>query len=305
MRLLVVPLAGAVAMVGGGCSRRAGVSADAAPLAIGRLAVRELSAPEDRVPGLGAREVETLVEARLRASSVVRRVEPSSPGAYHLTLQVGIGRPDGEADSSDDAEAARFVALVSGRGTVLGRPEALELQASAARPLASSGDVVRERRRVLRGLVETVLDDLLYQARLATARDTEVVAALRDRDHLRAGAAAEIAAHRRIAPAVPALVALLKHPDERLADRAIGALIAIGDRRAVPHLTRLAKFSDTAKLTKLLDGIATLGGDEAREYLEFVAVGHGDEEIRGLATEALDRLKRREAGSGRAPSHRR
>ena len=69
-----------------------------------------------------------------------------------------------------------------------------------------------------------------------------------------------------------------------------------GDRRAVRALTRLAKFSDTERMAKLIDGVATLGGKEARAYLDFVAGGHPDADIRNLAREAIARSRRRRSG---------
>jgi hypothetical protein len=48
---------------------------------------------------------------------------------------------------------------------------------------------------------------------------------------------------------------------------------------------------------KVLDAIGSLGGREAEEYLGFVAETHDDEDIRGMAKEALERLHRREGTS--------
>jgi len=67
--------------------------------------------------------------------------------------------------------------------------------------------------------------------------------------------------------------------------------VAIGDRRAVSALTRLTRFRNTEKMAKIIDGIGTLGGREAREYLELVASGHEDADIRNMAAEALARLR--------------
>ena len=77
------------------------------------------------------------------------------------------------------------------------------------------------------------------------------------------------------------------------ATRAIGALRTIGDTRAVQPLTEVARFRDLADLPKVLDALALIGGDEARAYLEFVATGHDNVEIRDLAKEALGHLETR------------
>ena len=53
---------------------------------------------------------------------------------------------------------------------------------------------------------------------------------------------------------------------------------------------------DRREMRKILDAIALLGGDEAADYLGFVADGHEDPEIRALATAARQRLLRRADG---------
>jgi hypothetical protein len=55
---------------------------------------------------------------------------------------------------------------------------------------------------------------------------------------------------------------------------------------------------DRREMRKILDAIAMLGGQEAAEYLSFVADAHEDEEIRQMAKQALERLKRH-ADAGR------
>ena len=64
-------------------------------------------------------------------------------------------------------------------------------------------------------------------------------------------------------------------------------------------LTEVAKFNDLSDLPKVLDALATIGGSEARSYLEFVASGHDSAEMRDLAKEALVHLERRQAAKGR------
>ena len=106
-------------------------------------------------------------------------------------------------------------------------------------------------------------------------------------------------AERKDPRAVPAVLRRLKSDDSAERDRAIGALAAIGDRRAVRPLTEVAKFNDLTDLPKVLDALATIGGPEARSYLEFVASGHESSEMRDLAKEALTHLERRQAAQGR------
>jgi hypothetical protein len=88
-----------------------------------------------------------------------------------------------------------------------------------------------------------------------------------------------------------------------LRDAALGALIQIGDRRAVTALTKSRSMRDRREMRKILEAISTLGGEEAFEYLSFVAASHDDEEIRSLASAAKTRLERRQKTAATAPPH--
>ncbi len=48
-------------------------------------------------------------------------------------------------------------------------------------------------------------------------------------------------------------------------------------------------------MRKIIEAIAILGGQEADEYLSFVAATHDDDEIRAEAAAARARLQRRES----------
>lgn len=133
------------------------------------------------------------------------------------------------------------------------------------------------------------------RAKLAAGDARALVAALEGGDDDLREEATRLAAERREAAAVPALLKQLRSEDHAVRDRAIGALAAIGDARAVRPLTEVAKFNELGDLPKVLDALATIGGPEARSYLEFVASGHESAEMRDLAKEALAHLERREA----------
>ena len=54
-------------------------------------------------------------------------------------------------------------------------------------------------------------------------------------------------------------------------------------------------------MRKIIEAIATLGGDEALDYLSFVAAIHDDEEIRALAAAAKQRLERHQQAAADKP----
>jgi hypothetical protein len=93
------------------------------------------------------------------------------------------------------------------------------------------------------------------------------------------------------------LLTLLVHAEEGVRDAALGALIELRERRTVGVIARQRSMRDRREMRKIIDAIATLGGDEAAEYLAFVADAHDDAEIKQMAKRALERLSAR---SGRS-----
>jgi hypothetical protein len=53
-------------------------------------------------------------------------------------------------------------------------------------------------------------------------------------------------------------------------------------------------------MMKILEAISLIGGEEATDYLNFVAASHDDPDIRQAAREAADRMARRK-GDASAP----
>jgi hypothetical protein len=51
-------------------------------------------------------------------------------------------------------------------------------------------------------------------------------------------------------------------------------------------------MGDRLHLFAVIEAVSTLGGEEAVDFLEFVASGHPDGKVRDRAKEGLERLKR-------------
>jgi hypothetical protein len=274
----------------GGCPAKNPPPAAAAPprLAIQRIEARDLTEPAERVVGMDKDQVLAEVRRRLIASPWVKLVDVPERGSYVFKLEFGI------AFREDDAGAVTRVVLASARANVPSNLEGAELQASTVAPLPR-GSAERDLAGMKKAIGQ-ILDDMLYQAELAVAPEPTLVATLGvEKDLQRLAAAVEIVAVRRTRATVPPLIALLRHKDSRISDRAIGALMAIGDPRAIKPLTQLADLRDTEHMAKILDAIGTIGGQEAKDYLEFVSTGHEDADIRNIASEALERMKRKES----------
>jgi HEAT repeats len=107
-------------------------------------------------------------------------------------------------------------------------------------------------------------------------------------------------AERHLVAALPRLIELLHAPDELVRDGAIGALVALRDRRAIKPLTELAEFKDLDLMRRIIDAVGEIGGEDAHEYLELVASGHQVAIIRELAQQALGRMGRRDDAGPRA-----
>ena len=289
--LLLISVACLAASVGPGCRGKKAQPAEPARLRVAQIEAQDRTAVPDRIIGIDRDTLGGWMRDRLRRAAEVQLEEggAAAPGAYRLALELGVGERGAE-----EGEAQGRVVVASLRGTVPGGADTVELQASTVKPLSRG---TRDEVGTVRKIVEVLVDDVLFQGRLAVGPPELLVHALGERkDTARLSAAVEIAGVRRARQAVPALIQLLQHKDEQISDRAIGALVAIGDRSAVKALTRLSSFEDTARMAKVLDAIGSLGGQEARDYLEFVSTGHEDADIRNLAAEALERMTR--AGPG-------
>ncbi|HVZ75429.1 MAG TPA: HEAT repeat domain-containing protein [Polyangia bacterium] len=141
--------------------------------------------------------------------------------------------------------------------------------------------------------------ELAGRRRLAVAAPEELRAALQgDGGELRLEAIRAIGA-RHVTGNADALLPLLDDEDEVTRDAALGALIALGDRRAVSALTRSRSLRDGREMRKVIEAVSQLGGEEADDYLSFVASSHDDEEIRAEAAAARARMQRRAADGGR------
>ena len=77
--------------------------------------------------------------------------------------------------------------------------------------------------------------------------------------------------------------------DPPVRDAAIAALVATHDPRAVAPLTSITDVGDEAALVRIIQAVARLGGDDARDYLQ-VMISHRDRAVARAARTALDAL---------------
>ncbi len=221
--------------------------------------------------GGGRSEAEPLTTARRRRAKMrvvygVEEVAAGLRGTATLTL-----------DWSDDLEAPELWSAVACEG---GPPKDKKHFDGPAAALVECA-------------VERAAHDLVEKEQLRHAELPALLAAVDDPEpEIRQVAYAAIG-DRHLAGALPHLVEQLRSPDELVRDGAIGALVALRDRRAVKPLTQLAEFKDLDLMRRIIDAVGAIGGDEAHDYLELVATGHEVPIIRELAQQALARLERK------------
>lgn len=142
--------------------------------------------------------------------------------------------------------------------------------------------------------VQATGEGLIAKEEVRTGPDENVAKALRESEknpELTLWALEVVRAQKR-AGLFDDVVALLDAKNPDLRETAVGVLLALGDRRAVPFLTEKAEMGDRLHLFAVIEAVSTLGGEEAVDFLEFLASGHPDAEVRERANDGLDRLKR-------------
>ena len=289
----------AIALVLGGCKKR---PAAPPPPEITEVRVVYKGAELPGAPKLDVAALTAAARAAISASSGVPMHEDAGVDAtgarrYRLRVELEIG-------SAEDAEAHKgnLRALVDAKLSPIGAdPSALSFEQTALAERAYTPGKPGE--PAWQAHAERAIHDCVSgvgaRVKLADGDIGAIIAAIDGKDDDLREEGLRLAAERKDARAVPAVIRRLKSDDPAERDHAIGALAAIGDRRAVRPLTEVAKFNDLTDLPKVLDALATIGGPEARSYLEFVASGHDNSEMRDLAKEALTHLDRRQAAKSR------
>jgi hypothetical protein len=211
-------------------------------------------------------EVGAKGEARAGVALWIECRPSDAPGAFSMSLQ-------GEGTERYPARPKRAAAAAA---------------AETALAVRIAGDLVADfaARRRLHDGPESAVQAALSQVDGGALRE-EAIRVVGER-HLRAEA--------------PVLLKLLDDPDERTRDAALGALIALGDRRAVKVLTHSRSLRDRREMRKIIEALSILGGQEADEYLSFVAASHDDDDIRAAAAAARERMLRREGVGGASGS---
>jgi hypothetical protein len=272
------------------------------------VTVRDLTPPEAAPARLDTDALERALRERLLATGQFQTDAARADGGAGGVTRALIGVAIDSAQVGDKGVARAHVALRL-ETRPQDAPAAVDenLEAGAEQPYAvprkgttaTPDGGAPAKQALFERLVLRVAGDLVdgfgAKRRLRQATPAELRAAMTaDAGELRLEAIRAVG-ERHLASESDALLALLDDPDEPTRDAALGALITLGDRRAVTALTRSRSLRDRHEMRKIIEAIAILGGQEADDYLAFVASSHDDEEIRAEAAAARARLQRREA----------
>lgn len=288
--------------------------------------------PRDAGPPEGARAVaedagpaRRALETAVIGDIAIRRVDPESHKAAvkdeELAGAIGSALSGSKAfaASPEEVPAGRtgvparvavtitydLVVAPKGRSIVCAVEAAIEWQRGerltprenvlTERPVAA-GDQKR---------IAAIAAELIQQSVLAAARglvdkeelrqgdDAAVLKALDDPDPDVVLWGLELVAERRLGGAFDRALALLRARDAGVRAAALRALVALKDPRAVEPLAKMANFSNPEELKMVIEAVTAIGGDEAAEFLEYLATGHSDADVRNRAREGLERIGRR------------
>jgi hypothetical protein len=269
--------------------------------ALGEVTIQDVTAEGERPAGavLDLPALETNVRKSLADAGLFRTASGDAGSPARARVRIEVGLEEVAAEGKAAARAAVRMRIDTRPSEVAADHWNEDVQAGSEHVYELKGAAPVDRRELYGKLVAGTVSDLVAayvtRQRLWTDDGTTARSALTKAD---AGEmrleAIRVIGERKLSSAAPELLKLLEDEDENVRDAALGALVGLRDRRAVSVLAGQRSMRDRREMRKILDAIAVLGGPEAAEYLGFVADGHDDPEIRAIATQAKERMQRRE-----------
>lgn len=138
--------------------------------------------------------------------------------------------------------------------------------------------------------------ELAEERKLMRKPKDEIIAAVQGPSRRVRDFAVRLAGARKMKDLVPVLSKrLVEESDSDLVLRIVGALVQIGDDRAVGPLVELTKRKHPIFINQIVFAVAQIGGQEAEAYLDTLAQGHPSDQVRAAAREALQELLSRKS----------
>jgi hypothetical protein len=289
----------ALALLGSlACARKG-----AAPVTIGRLTISDANLGDNGL-AIGRGEFEDRLQEALEKAGRYTALAPNQkPSAgtqtYRCRAEVLLVR---EREEASDAGALREieVGVAVQLHPLTGEANSLRAETSAQR-LFAAGDHDARRiavRGALAAALRSAADDLLIQVDSVGKTDTALIADLGAKDARVRDCAVRQLADRHNPAAVPALIERLKDSDRQVVLRAMGALEALRDQRAVKPLIELTEHQDPTFVAQVAYVIGSIGGSEAEAFLYTLQNGSTDPQVRVAAAEASAELRQQRAIRG-------
>lgn len=279
---------------GAGAVADAGVSAEPITWVVPHVKV-QLIAQEGEERDLPATELAQRVGERLRATPFFSRsAEAAGPGRHPVPASMLARITYGVIEEGSSGGPSTFVAvegivtpdvddaLPPRENVVTERPLEKHQKGKALDPIF--------REQVDRA-VDAMIDGLVAREKLRQAEGPGLTQALAGDPDL-AIWALQLIAERHLTELAPEVRGLLESKESAVADQALTTAVALGDREALGVITQDIDFQDYEHLQVVIEAAAAVGGEEARQFLEFVASGHADPDIKEHAKDALKRLER-------------
>ena len=229
----------------------------------GWLAARDSEVPEGQLP----RRVEAIIQINYDISPA----SSTGPGTLVVATEATLEFIDARSDLCPRA------GLIVEQGLSTGADHKALLQTMVENSLDSVAETLAARERLRRAPHEELLSVLSVGAKEAGLKIW----------------ALQLAADRGLGEAVPSAIEALSSSDKNVRAAATSALVSLGDERAVPALTDNVDFKDYEQLRVIMEAVSAIGGDDASEFLEFVAGGHPSDDIKERARESIDYMKRK------------
>jgi len=260
---------------------------------IGDIAIKQAK-PTALAADIRERDLAAAVGAVLARSKAFAASQAEVPAGRtgvpaHVTLTITYDRVDAP----------------TGRSIVCAVEAAIEWQGGGERltprvnVLAEKQLVPADQKRAPQIAVEMIQQSAVEAARglvmkeeLRQGEDPAILAGLDSNDSDVVLWSLELVADRTLKGGFERALALLKDKDAGVRAAALRALVALKDPRAVGPLAKMANFSNPEELRMVVEAVSAIGGDEAAEFLEYVATGHSDPDLRNRAREGLERIGR-------------
>ncbi len=236
--------------------------------------------------------IDDLLRQELRGAKALRSIEREEPTARrtdpHSRLKVSANL---SIDGFTHKLHARVKARLTGTGSI---PLEVDLDAVRHGPEGAQGEAITpaDYRAHLEETLRAAMTELDEQALMLRSGNASLIEALAARDPNVKLAAIRALGDRHATEAVEPLCAALEGESDKLAPTIIDSLAQIGDEKGAHCLIEWAG-TDEGKLALSLEPIATIGGDEARAYLESIAEAHGNPGLKRVAEEALRKMSGR------------